>query len=85
MLLIKYPQGSTDLKIISALKQYSDYHSKNIGTERVIEAMEIILSPLVIFMAGILKGVSKTTEHKVAETGAHMIQAGTDLHLQVGD
>lgn len=23
MLLIKYPQGSTDLKIISALKQYS--------------------------------------------------------------
>lgn len=55
------------------------------GTERVIEAMEIILSPLVIYMAGILKGVSKTTEHKVAETGAHMIQAGTDLHLQVGD
>lgn len=55
------------------------------GTEGVIEAMEIILSPLVIYMAGTLKSASKTTEHKVAETGGHMTQIGTDLHLQVGD
>lgn len=56
VLLVKFPQGSTDRKLISALRQYSDITLKTWErTERVIEAMEIILSPLVIYMAGMLK------------------------------
>lgn len=50
------------------------------GTERVIEARGIRLSPLVICMTRILKDVSRTTGYKVAETEPCCLSA--DLYLQ---
>lgn len=47
-------------------------------TKTAIEALEMMLSHLIIVITGTLKDMSGSLEHIMAETGIAMIQVGED-------
>lgn len=59
--------------------------SVKMGKARVTTVMELILSPPIMCMSGILeKQLHKTTGYKMAATGGRVVaQVGAALHLEI--